>query len=286
MYLYLNSDSDTNFLNYNQNNLKLLQGYVVTLFNNYQKTNKITNDFQSEDYNIFQNTLINLCSDPLLPGICGSFLSDFCSQKPRNSILNNSTLIDFCGCYVPPDPVYLSYTVGNFECTKGLPNCVYGCDIKNPDCFPQPQCDPLCHRTSTSQKSNEDNGNLITCTQNICVIDENIINSYGNNIEGNINFNSICGNCGNLPGQNSCLCIISNNDNLTNTTESIQIKENFNTFCGGSSVCIQNGKVVNCNIITTNFFNELPPPIINYGIIVIFLTIILFVFVLFLIYKK
>ena len=83
---------------YNSNNIIPLQEDVIKLFNTYFLTNSLTDNVTSTQFNPFQETLLNLCIDPTLPGICQAFLTDYCSQYTRDQVLNSVTLTNFCGC--------------------------------------------------------------------------------------------------------------------------------------------------------------------------------------------
>lgn len=273
-----------NILEYNPVNQKEAQDYVNNLFDVYLSTNKLT-DNVTADYNPFQNTLLDLCLDPRLPGICGQFLTGYCGGYTRDKVINSPVLINFCGCYTTPDPVYLTYTMGSAECVTGGSGCTAGCMAGDPGCTGQPACDPLCHRALTSQKAYDPTGNIITCPQNICVIDNITINAYETQVPGGINFNTVCPACGGSSGGDGCLCIVSG-VNISSTMSNIGVGSNFNFFCGSSSVCLledSSGNItqtgctgINPNQITIPSFPVHP----NYAIIIIIgfiLLIILFV---------
>lgn len=270
-------------LEYNPNAQQVVQGKIVELFDTYFITNQLTDDVTSTSFNNFQTTLLSLCTDPTLPGVCTEFLNGYCSQFSRDQANNSPTLINFCGCYVPPDPIFLQYTLGSPECNLGITGCTAGCTAGNTGCTGQPACDPLCHRALTSQKSNVQNGMLITCPQNICVIDNVTINVTESEVPGGINFNTVCSGCGGATGADGCLCIVSG-VNISATTGQIGIGTNFNQFCSGSSVCVvedSSGNIISqggcTGISPTNIpispFEFLP----NLGIILILLLVVLII---------
>lgn len=228
---------DYGILEYNPDAQSYIQGKVVQLFETYFETNSITDDVTSPSYNNFQNTLRSLCTNPTLPGICTQFLNNYCGQFTREQVNNSPILIDFCGCYVPPDQTYLQYTLGSSQCNEGVSGCTSGCTAGTTGCTGQLACDPLCHRSNTSQKANNLTGFIITCPQNICVIDDVTINVTESYVPGGINFNTICSGCGGGSGGSSCLCIVSG-VNVSSTMSQIGIGANFNEFCGSNSVCI------------------------------------------------
>ena len=227
-------------LQYNPTALLTAQGRVVELFDTYLSTNTLTDNVTSPTYSSFQTTLERLCIDPRLPGICARFLEGYCSDYTHAEAATSPTLINFCGCYVAPDPDYVKYTLGNGGCLAGADTCQGGCVAGSADCFPLPACDPLCHRALTSQKSNPITGNLITCPQNVCVIDNVTINTLNSTIPGGINFNTLCPGCNNLgkTGTAGCVCIVGG-VNINSTVSEVGLGVNFNQFCGSTSTCIQ-----------------------------------------------
>lgn len=270
-------------LQYNPANQLAVQDDVTHLFDTYLSTNQITDNVTSSSYNSFQNTLLDLCIDPTLPGVCNNFLTGFCANRTRSSVQDSPILIDFCGCYVPPDPEYLKYTLGTPPCLIGATGCM-GCTGGETGCAGQPSCDPLCHRALTSQKAYQPTGDFITCSQNICVIDNVTINATGAQIAGGINFNTVCFGCGGAEGGPGCLCVVSG-VNVSGTFASVGLGTNYNQFCGGNSVCLvtdSEGNVVSSGGCTG--INPLNIPIStatqlpNLGIIFIMILIVLLVF--------
>lgn len=221
---------------YNPVQQQFIQGKVVDLFNTYFITNSLTDDVTSTSFDPFQFTLLDLCTDPTLPGICGEFLNNYCDDFSRSQAINSPTLTNFCGCYVPPDPKYLEFTLGSPECLIGATGCTAGC-TGGTGCTGQPACDPLCHRALTSQKAFQPTGNFITCPETICAIDNVVINATSSRVPGGVNFNTVCAGCGGPSGGDGCLCIVSG-VNISATAGQIGLGTNFNEFCGPSSVCI------------------------------------------------
>lgn len=283
--------SPTGSLVYNPTQQALIQDKVFNLFQTYFETNQLTDDVTSPDFNSFQFTLLELCINPTLPGICGEFLTSYCDltacegQRPeecRETVANSPTLINFCGCYAPPDPDYLQFTLGSTGCLIGSTGCTAGCSPASESCVGQPACDPLCHRALTSQRAYDPTGALITCPQNICVIDDVIINATQTNVPGGINFNTVCSGCGGPSGSDGCLCVISG-VNISATMAQIGVGTNFNQFCGGSSVClvednagniISQGGCTGINPINISVDSYFGPVI---GIIAILLLVVLIV---------
>lgn len=256
----INTDPNT-LLAYNPNCQNEVQDLVVNLFNTYLSTNTITDNVTDPNFNTFQYQLLNLCTDPTLPGVCGKFLggpSGYCSTFTRDEVTNSPILTDFCGCYTPPDPTYLQITNN-------------------------PACDPLCHRSLTSQKAIDETGSIISCEQNICVIDNVVVNVANSAIANGINFTTVCPGCGGGTGATGCLCVVSG-VNISSTLSSIGVGANINQFCGPNSVCIvqdDEGNVISSgaceNINPANVgiptFPHYPVP----GIVFIMLLIVLLV---------
>jgi hypothetical protein len=276
-------------LAYNPDEQLAMQMKVVELFNTYFLTNSLTDDVTSTSFNTFQNTLLSLCINPTLPGICELFLgggtgvSGYCEQFSRAQAINSPTLINFCGCYVPPNQEYLQFTLGSSGCQIGT-GCTAGCTAGNTGCTGQPACDPLCHRAMTSQKVYQPTGNFITCPQNICVIDNVTISATESEVPGGINFNTVCSGCGGASGGDGCLCIVSGL-NVSATMSQIGVGTNFNEFCGASSVCIVQdaaGNIISesgcTGINPTNIgissYSYLP----NLGILFIIILVVLLIF--------
>ena len=269
-------------LQYNPVAQQAMQNNVVRLFNTYFRTNQLTDDVTSPFFNPFQFTLEALCTDPTLPGICGEFLTGYCPRYSRADAVNSPTVTNFCGCYVPPDPDYLRFTLGSQECLIGSTGCTAGCTAGNLGCTGQPACDPLCHRALTSQKAFQPTGAIITCPQNICVIDDVVISASQSRIQGGINFNSVCSGCGGASGADGCLCVVQGG-NISATMAQIGVGTNFNQLCGGSSVClvednagniISEGGCTGINPINVTVQSYFGPVI---GIIAILLLIVLIV---------
>lgn len=275
--------TSTGQLAYNSEAQICTQSKIVELFDTYLKTNKLTDDVTSSEYNPFQNTLLALCVNPALPGICTEFLTGYCHDFTREDAINSPTLTNFCGCYVPPDPVYLKYTLGSAGCQTGSSGCTAGCTAGEAGCTGQPACDPLCHRALTSQKSDVETGNFITCPQNVCVIDDVVINASDTTVAGGINFNTVCSGCVTSSG---CICVVSG-INVSDTMGNIGITTNFNEFCGASSVCIIEddfGNIISATgctgISSANMSITTSSSAANIGVIVIVIICVILIFIM------
>jgi len=247
-----------NILEYNEDEQKDAQIDVRRLFENYLSTNIITDDITSPGYSTFQDTLRNLCIDNSVPGICADFLENYCPTMTREEITNSPVQTQFCGCYTPPDPKYLTYTMN-------------------------PSCDPLCHKSTTSKRADPKTGVIEECPENVCVISDVQINAAElENPEG-INFTSVCGGCAGIDNDGpGCICIISG-VSVSNTMGSIGVGSNIQQFCGGNSVCITedaDGNVISeggCNQndfkrVATVSVSKFEPPL---GIVITFVVVVL-----------
>ena len=241
---------------FSQANLLQVQQYVTKLFQNYLTKYEFTDNTESPKYNDFQYTILDLCTDTQLPGVCDVFLTQYCSAFSRNSLMGESINSSFCGCYVPPDAAYLSITNNA-------------------------ACDPLCNRANNVRIAI--NGVIQTCPQNICVIDDTTIQAQSSTVS-QINFTSICSGCGNT-GSNSCLCVVQG-PTISGTLNKIGVV-NINQYCGPDSICLyeQNGVTVQkkCNESELGSLSaavDIPTP----NIIVIFIAIILIVIVILMIF--
>lgn len=131
------------------------QGSISQLLRTYTQTYTFTDDKTSSSYNPFQETILELCLDPTIPGGCDSFLQDYCPTVTDNNNINTS----LCGCYTDDNP-----------------------------------CSATCVLISTVKKS-DSKGNLIRCPGNVCVINDVTVNSINNNTNGNVNIINICPGC-------------------------------------------------------------------------------------------
>lgn len=268
-------------LEYNPAQQLIAQEKVAQLFNTYFITNTLTDDVTSPSFDVFQNTLLSLCTDKTLPGICNQFLTSYCvgaTGFTRQQVINSPTLTNFCGCYIPPDQNIVQFTKGTPQCAIGATGCT-GCTGgtgTTGTCVSLPACDPLCHRALTSQKAFQPTGNIITCPQTICAISGVTINAKQSNIPGGINFNTICSGCG-----VSCACIVSST-NINVTFSQIGVGTNFGDFCGSNSVCIVEdsfGNIISATGCTGINPSNLPIPVFatkpNAGIIFIMILLVL-----------
>lgn len=228
---------------------------ISALFTNYLSTNTFTDDVTDPAYNTFQNTLVELCTLPTLPGVCTDALTSFCAAYTRDQVVNSNVLTNLCGCYVSPDP------------NTNLPAV----------------CDALCNRATTSQVANNETGIIDTCNENVCVISQVQINTINSQLGNNpVSFNNLCPECG-VDSDNPCVCIISG-INIGDTLGSVGITTNFNQFCGPNSQCVvedEAGNVISKGPCPTNN----PIPVNQYssapvwGVVAIMLVILVIVII-------
>lgn len=212
-------------------------------------------------YDILQEAILDACNK--LPGTCipasnkyvvlGSQIQNNNIGYTRLDLSNNQGLLNFYGCVSPAltEPISAANNLTNDK-----------------------QCDPLCNRINTI-KLYDDNANLLECNKSVCIIDQITINAVDTST-GNINFNQVCNNCGDI----GCICIISGVD--INKLWSNIPNANFSQDCGAKSLCYQtddnnNLVPVNCNdTIVNNNTSE-----VNYKYLYILIGILVFIFIIF-----
>jgi len=249
----LNTNGD--IAEYNPAELSRVQADIVSLFQSYLSTNIITDDVTDPAYTPFQNTLLNLCLSPNLPGVCNTFLAnDFCQGLSRTQISDSPVLTDFCGCYAPINQNYITYTN-------------------------DPACDTLCHREDTVQLANPSTGVFQTCSNSICVIDDVSI-IVNQSSTGGINFEQICGGCSQT--SSPCECIISG-VSITAIADQVGIEESFSQVCGANSICLQINPDESVTPVPCSSINPNPPGPTNSTTIPIAVVIIVIIVIVVLI---
>ena len=220
----------------------------------------------SPEYTEWQTDLYKYicCQHPIL---CQSMLRDTCENITEKDMSVNKYLTNFCGCYMDSKEY-------QDESVK------YNIDR---------QCSSFCNLDSTVKQVTTD-GNPLLCDQNICIINDNKVNLYSNEIQGNINFTQICGGC----GDNNCTCYLSGNT-ITLANNFIGGNANLITQNCGSFVCSfgeneqtfalecsqenvdfynkQKNKIEQDRKISNNFYNILVPLLIIIFIIFFILFI-------------
>jgi len=165
----------------------------------------------------------------------------------RNEISQSPTLLSYCGCFAPV-PEFFSSRINGFSSSPG-----------------DSPCDPLCYNNQvfklydfsvTKGGQIEGGGTIKECNDQICVIDNNSINSLNSN--GNINFNQTCKGC--LEKNSGCLCFLDVStkglvNKVTSGNNGMVSQINYQQNCPGNSVCFKynDGEIeeVECNKINT-----------------------------------
>ena len=96
---------------------------------------------------------------------------------------------------------------------------------------------PYCNRAGTIPAVGPDGVTPLTCTNNICLIDDVTINLINSSVSGNLAFDQVCGGCGSSsPGvTSSCSCIIQG-DSITAVNSQINGNISLNQSCTGSVI--------------------------------------------------
>ena len=119
----------------------------------------------------FYNTMWKICNQ--IPGLCTDILNDMCHSYTAADVATNPFLTPWCSCYLP-ESEYQKYEV--FGINK--------------------ECTPLCNRTGVIPSVSA-TGQSNICQQTVCVLDETSVDLINTTFEGGeINFNQICGSCG------------------------------------------------------------------------------------------
>lgn len=111
----------------------------------------------------------NLCKQ--YPFLCQDFLPGFCAGFTLEDLTTNES-IKWCGCYLQ-DKEYERYSKYNIQ-----RECVSVCNLD--------EVIPVI----------DDDGIPKVCTQNICMLDNISITAINTTVTGALNFNQICGSCG------------------------------------------------------------------------------------------
>jgi hypothetical protein len=173
-------------------------------------------------FSAYPQTTSNLLQFCNSMGSCDTQLSAMCSAYTRDDVANAYKKYLELTAINPNDPNAIPYKNIYQACGCHLPSSQYatwnnlGVDEVNV------ACDPICMLPNVIPQYN--NGTRGTCNQNLCVLD-NISVDIVNSQTGNINFNTVCGNCtaggnANSGSGSSCRCVFSN----------------INVFQSGSSV--------------------------------------------------
>lgn len=172
-------------------------------------------------------------------GTCDTQLANMCSKYSRDDVSNAYKKYLELVAVNPNDPNAVLYKNIYQSCGCHLPSSQYtewnnlGVDQVNV------ACDPICMLPNVIPQYN--NGVKASCNQNLCVLD-NITIDIVNSQTGNIDFNTVCGNCNaggngnssNSSSSSSCRCIFSN-INIFQSGSSVGTI-NFAQNCGSCSM--------------------------------------------------
>lgn len=160
-------------------------------------------------------------------GGCDVQLNSICSGYKREDVFDAYKKYLELTAVNPNDPNAVIYKNIYQACGCHLPSSQYsewnnlGVDQVNV------ACDPVCMLPNVIPQYN--NGTRASCTQNLCVLD-NITIDIVNSQTGNINFNTLCGNCPN----GNCRCVFSN-INIFQSGSSVG-NIDFSQNCGSCSM--------------------------------------------------
>jgi hypothetical protein len=198
----------------------------------------------------FSEWVFSVCSN--YPGLCQDFLESTCSSVTDEELLVNPLAQQWCGCYLSND-AYGKYT------------SAYGVEK---------ECTPYCNAGGVIPSYNPETGEIKTCQQSTCIIDEFTLDLAKTRVSGGINFNQICNSCSpngnsgvnsnsNTSSSNlfsntnseintntttsiSCTCLM-DNVNLTTIGASINGGINISQACNGNSKCFSSVKLNGAN---------------------------------------
>lgn len=232
---------------YNAEGAKIVNSDVTRLLENYSASGLELTEPGLKGYNVFQDVILRICN--AYPGSCQDYLQPYCA--PKTDIQSNRGLINFCGCYTEQQE--------------------YGGNVSK-------QCQPLCNRVSNVKLPNG-TGSVLSCTDNVCVIDNVSIQASTTENSGNVSFTQVC-RC----PEGQCKCIIGS-VNLYGITGETQFKQ----VCGEDSLCYAISDnpndppvLVGCPVILepetlpTSEFN----PYIIWLIVFIVLVLVLIIFII------
>lgn len=246
-------------LTYNPDVLPRIQSDIYNLMSKYQSYGyDFTDSVADPRYSSFQYEIIGLCSDYTVPGGCDLFLSNYCSRFTRDQIAASGALASLCGCYAPL--LYPTDTVS-------------------------PQCDSMCHLTTTAQIADPCTGIIARCSNTVCVIDD--VNISLVDTETTAAFQQICPGC-DQEGADPCVCIISGVD-VTTTLDESGVGANYTQYCGENALCYESsetGALVQVECPPPNYNQEAPSYGFPLGLFVIALVVVLIVIVAILASRK
>ena len=210
----LTSPSDNNLLGTGNYQITDISGPLPTSLIENKGFVKLLCD---EQYQLFKNKNTNLKGQKLI-------------NTFRNEISQNPTLLSYCGCFAPL-PEFFRSKIRGFTSSGDAP------------------CDPLCYNnqvfklydfTVTKNGTIEGGGVIKECNDQVCVIDNNSINSLNSN--GNINFNQTCKGC--LEKNSGCLCFLDVStkglaNKISSGNDGMVSQPRYRQNCPGNSVCFK-----------------------------------------------
>lgn len=202
--------------------------------------------------NPFQNVLLNVCrSNTSIPGACDHYLCNvLCPQYTYDEISNTPSIANWCGAYIPPPPdqtdIYYQQLSPGAVVPYNSPDNPGDPDVGLIPCFPL-------YKATTVQLFQPSSGIPYYCNNNVCVIDDVLIQSDqagGTNVQ----YTQVCPGCSNDP-DTVCTCIISSSD-LTGTIDDMGISTTFNQYCGTNSTCYEADATGNLTLVQCGDFTS------------------------------
>lgn len=213
------------------------RGYCANYVNSMNVTNKgaaqtvvsaaVTAMVTEGTFSKYPDTTSNLLQFCNSMGSCDAQLKNICAAYSREDVFDAYNKYLELTAVNPNDPNATVYKNIYQACGCHLPSSQYstwnnlGVDQVNV------ACDPICMLPNVIPQYN--NGTRASCTQNLCVLD-NITIDIVNSQTGNIDFNTLCGNC----SDGNCRCVFSN-INIFQSGSSVG-NINFSQNCGSCSM--------------------------------------------------
>lgn len=219
---------DPNGLEWGRNLINNLMGRYINLGGTLSGREDSEGDTRMNDM------FFNICNET--PGLCSNMLSNYCVNVTNDSLERDSSLLPFCGCYMPPEQYskYSSYQI-------------------------QRQCTPTCNATGVIPIVGSDNFTPQTCSQSFCIIDDVSI-SIINSSNSDVTFSQLCGSCS--EGNAICNCTISGftlneiDSTLGNTT----ISQNCGTSKCYAEIYDNQGNLTTVEVPCNGSTDDVEPP--------------------------
>lgn len=196
-----------NSTTYSKKNIEPYMNKFGAFLDKYFLAFPLTDDTGSSRYCPLQEELMHICRDQSTAPFCVEYLDTLCKDRTRDKVSQSRTLSSMCGCRVSADPMYLKYTKKS-------------------------QCDPMCNNVMVAQNIDIDTGQAISCTSNVCVINDVNLSKVAS--ASTVSVNQICGHC----GKDGCTCIIAG-VSLPELMKRSDLNHVFTQYCSGHSVCVQ-----------------------------------------------